>query len=327
MSLQDLPKVELHLHLEGAAPPTFIRRLGQEKDVNLTGVFAEDGSYVFENFVDFLRVYDAATEVLKTPDDFERLMEAVLAESASHGVIYTEMFVSPDFCGGSDLGAWREYLHAMQDGAETAEREHGIVARGIATCIRHLGGEQAKKTALCAAETAGDWIVGYGMGGDENMGSQRDFAYSFDMAKEAGLWLTTHAGEWRGPQEVRDAVAIGAERIGHGVRSSEDPGLIKELIDRGIVLEVCPGSNVALGVYPSLSHHPVHMLSEAGVEVTVSTDDPPFFHSTMTKEYQGLEQVFGWDEERFLELARTSAKAAFCDDDTRSKIVERINAA
>ena len=327
MSLQDLPKVELHLHLEGAAPPTFIRRLGQEKDVNLSGVFAEDGSYVFENFVDFLRVYEAATEVLKTPDDFKRLMEAVLAESASHGVIYTEMFVSPDFCGGSDLGAWREYLHAMQDGAETAEREHGIVARGIVTCIRHLGGEQAKKTALCAAETAGDWIVGYGMGGDENMGSQRDFAYSFDMAKEAGLRLTTHAGEWRGPQEVRDAVAIGAERIGHGVRSSEDPGLIKELIDRGIVLEVCPGSNVALGVYPSLSHHPVHMLSEAGVEVTVSTDDPPFFHSTMTKEYQGLEQVFGWDEERFLELARTSAKAAFCDDDTRSKIVERINAA
>ena len=327
MSLQDLPKVELHLHLEGAAPPTFIRRLGQEKDVNLSGVFAENGSYIFENFVDFLRVYEAATEVLKTPDDFKRLMEAVLAESASHGVIYTEMFVSPDFCGGSDLGAWREYLHAMQDGAETAEREHGIVARGIATCIRHLGGEQAKKTALCAAETAGDWIVGYGMGGDENMGSQRDFAYSFDMAKEAGLRLTTHAGEWRGPQEVRDAVAIGAERIGHGVRSSEDPGLIKELIDRGIVLEVCPGSNVALGVYPSLSHHPVHMMSEAGVEVTVSTDDPPFFHSTMTKEYQGLEQVFGWDEERFLELARTSAKAAFCDDDTRSKIVERINAA
>lgn len=113
MSLRDLPKVELHLHLEGAAPPPFIRQLGQEKDVNLSGVFAEDGSYIFKDFVDFLRVYEATTEVLKTPDDFKRLIEAVLAESASHGVIYTEMFVSPDFCGGADVGAWREYLHAM----------------------------------------------------------------------------------------------------------------------------------------------------------------------------------------------------------------------
>lgn len=327
MSLRELPKVELHLHLEGAAPPTFIRRLGQEKDVNLTGVFDENGSYVFKNFVDFLRVYEAATEVLKTPDDFKRLVEAVLAESAHHGVIYTEMFVSPDFCGGADLGAWQEYLHAMQDGAEAAERDHGIVARGIVTCIRHLGGEQAKKTALCAAETAGDWIVGFGMGGDENMGSHHDFAYSFDMAKEAGLRLTTHAGEWRGPQEVRDAVAIGAERIGHGVRSAEDAGLLSELRDQGIVLEVCPGSNVALGVYPSLSHHPVHLLSEAGVLVTVSTDDPPFFHTTMTKEYENLERVFNWDEDRFLDLARTSARAAFCDDETRARIIERIDAA
>jgi len=327
MSLRGLPKVELHLHLEGAAPPTFIRRLGQEKDVNLNGVFAENGNYIFKDFVDFLRVYEAATEVLKTPDDFKRLVEAVLAESASHGVIYTEMFVSPDFCGGSDLGAWQEYLLAMQDGAEIAEREHGIVSRGIVTCIRHMGGEQAKKTAICAAETAGDWIVGFGMGGDENMGSHRDFAYSFDMAKEAGLRLTSHAGEWRGPQEVRDAIAIGAERIGHGVRSSEDAGLVQELQDRGIVLEVCPGSNVSLGVYPSLSHHPVHLLAEAGVQVTVSTDDPPLFHSTMTKEYEGLELVFGWDETRFLDLARTSARAAFCDDETRAKLIERINAA
>ena len=278
MSLRQLPKVELHLHLEGAAPPPLIRAMGQEKDINLSGVFAEDGSYVFKDFVDFLRVYEAATEVLKTPEDFRRLVEAVLAESASHGVIYTEMFVSPDFCGGADLGAWQEFLHAMQDGADIAEKEHGIVSRGIVTCIRHLGGEQAKKTAHCAAETAGDWIVGFGMGGDENMGTQSDFAYSFDMAKEAGLRLTTHAGEWRGPQEVRDALALGVERIGHGVRSAEDAGLIQELRDRGTVLEVCPGSNVSLGVYPALSHHPVHLLAEAGVAVTVSTDDPPFFH-------------------------------------------------
>ncbi|MDG1431816.1 MAG: adenosine deaminase [Paracoccaceae bacterium] len=326
MNLQQLPKVELHLHLEGAAPPAFIRRLGQEKDVNLSGVFSEDGNYIFNDFVDFLRVYEAATEVLKSPDDFRRLIEAVLAESASHGVIYTEMFISPDFCGGADLGAWREYLHAMQDGAERAEVEHGIKMRGIVTCIRHMGPDQAKKAAHCAAETAGDWIVGFGMGGDENVGHQSDYAYSFDMAKEAGLRLTTHAGEWRGPQEVRDAIALGAERIGHGVRCASDPELVKELVARGTVLEVCPGSNVTLGVYPSLSEHPLHRLAEAGVAVTVSTDDPPFFHSTMTSEYEGLAKTFGWDEERFLELARTSANAAFCDVDTRAELLKRIDA-
>ncbi|MDG2340741.1 MAG: adenosine deaminase [Paracoccaceae bacterium] len=327
MSLRDLPKVELHLHLEGGAPPAFIRRLGQEKDVNLSGVFAEDGSYVFKDFVDFLRVYEAATEVLQSPDDFRRLVEAVLAESASHGVIYTEMFVSPDFCGGSELGAWREYLHAMQDGAASAEKEHGIVSKGIVTCIRHMGPEQAKLSSMCAAETAGDWIVGFGMGGDENQGQQSDFAYSFDRAKEAGLRLTTHAGEWRGPNEVRDALAIGAERIGHGVRCSTDAALVDELVARGTVLEVCPGSNVALGVYPTLRDHPVNMLAEAGVAVTVSTDDPPFFHSTMTKEYEGLSNAFGWDEDRFLDLARTSANSAFCDADTQAQILRRIDAA
>ena len=326
MSLQQLPKVELHLHLEGAAPPAFIRRLGQEKDVNLSGVFHEDGSYIFRDFVDFLRVYEAATEVLQSPDDFRRLIEAVLAESANHGVIYTEMFVSPDFCGGADLGAWREYLHAMQDGADRAEAEYGIKMRGIVTCVRHLGPEQAKQAATCAAETAGDWIVGFGMGGDENVGHQSDYAYSFDMAKEAGLRLTTHAGEWRGPQEVRDAIAIGAERIGHGVRCASDPQLVKEMIDRGIVLEVCPGSNVSLGVYKSLLEHPVHQLAEAGVAVTVSTDDPPFFHSTMTSEYEGLASTFGWDEDRFIDLATTSAMSAFCNEETRIEILKRIDA-
>jgi len=326
MSLQRLPKVELHLHLEGGAPPAFIRRLGQEKDVSLSGVFDDDGSYIFKDFVDFLRVYEAATEVLQTPDDFRRLVEAVLAESASHGVIYNEVFISPDFCGGADLGAWREYLHAMQDGAERAEKEHGIKMRGIVTCIRHMGAEQAKKAALCAAETAGDWIVGFGMGGDENVGQQSDYAYSFDLAKEAGLRLTTHAGEWRGPQEVRDALALGVERIGHGVRCASDPGLVSELAARGTVLEVCPGSNVTLGVYPKLADHPVHQLAEAGVAVTVSTDDPPFFHSTMTQEYEGLASTFGWSEDRFIELAKTSARAAFCDDATRMDLLKRIDA-
>ena len=143
MSLRDLPKLELHLHLEGAAPPSLIRGMAKEKSVDISRVFCEDGSYDFRDFVHFLSVYEAATSVLKSPEDYARLMTAVLEESASHGVIYTEFFVSPDFCGGSDVTAWREYLHAMEEAATRAEAQLGIASRGIVTCIRHFGPDKA----------------------------------------------------------------------------------------------------------------------------------------------------------------------------------------
>ncbi|MCB2138160.1 MAG: adenosine deaminase family protein, partial [Rhodobacteraceae bacterium] len=214
-----LPKIELHLHLEGAAPPAFIRGLAAEKKMDISGVFDARGDYSYTDFWHFLKVYEAATETLRTPRDYYRLTRAVLEESAASGVIYSETFLSPDFCGGRDLGAWREYLHAIREAAEEAERQDGITLRGIVTPIRHFGPEKAKETAICAAETAGDWIVGFGLAGDEKAGKPRDFAWAFDAAREAGLRLTCHAGEWGGPDSVRDAIRdLGVERIGHGVR-------------------------------------------------------------------------------------------------------------
>ncbi|TNF19547.1 MAG: adenosine deaminase [Rhodobacteraceae bacterium] len=325
MSYRDFPKVELHLHIEGAAPPAFIRGLAQEKHVDISGIFDERGNYRFRDFLHFLKVYEAATQVLQSPEDFRRLTLAVLEESAAHGVVYSETFLSPDFCGGSDVAAWREYLHAIREAASQAERDFGITLRGIVTCIRHFGPEQAKKTARCAAETADDWLCGFGMGGDENAGAPGDFAYAFDMAREAGLRLTSHAGEWRGPDEVRATVRdLGVERIGHGVRAIEDLALVEDLAERGVVLEVCPGSNVALGVYPALSAHPIEKLRERGVKVTVSTDDPPFFHTTMTQEFDNLARVFKWTEEDFAALNRIAIEAAFCDEDTRSAILKKL---
>jgi adenosine deaminase len=320
-----LPKVELHLHHEGAAPPAFIKGLAKEKSVNLNGVFKPDGSYAFRDFVHFLSVYEAATSVLKTPEDYARLTKAVLEESAANGVIYSETFLSPDFCGGSDVGAWREYLHAIKDAADEAERDHGIILRGIVTCIRHFGPEKAKASALCAAETAGDWIVGFGIAGDEMKGKPKDFAYSFDMAREAGLRLTAHAGEWGGAQSVRDAVDdLKVERIGHGVHAINDLALVDKLVENEITLEVCPGSNVNLEVYPSLADHPIEKLRQRGVKVTVSTDDPPFFHTTMRDEYINLARTFRWDEDVFAELNDTAARAAFCDEDTRTRVLKRL---
>ena len=328
MSLRDMPKVELHLHLEGAAPPGFIRGLAAEKGLRLDGVFDEDGHYAHSDFTHFLQVYEAATEALKSPDDYARLTRAVLEESASHGVVYSETFLSPDFCGGGDVSAWREYLAAIREAAEEAERQDGIVLRGIVTCVRHFGPEKARASALCAAETVGDWLTGFGIAGGETAGEPKDFAYSFDMAREAGLRLTAHAGEWRGPGSVRDAWRdLRVERIGHGVRAIEDPALVEELAEAGVVLEVCPGSNISLGVYPDWPSHPIARLREAGVKVTVSTDDPPFFHTTMTEEFQRLADTFGWEADDFAALNQTALDAAFCDSDTRDRIAKRLEAA
>ena len=328
MTINALPKIELHLHLEGGAPPGFIRGLAREKKIDLSGIFDESGGYKFTDFWNFLNVYEAATEPLQRPEDFYRLTLAVLEESAANGVIYSETFLSPDFCGGRDIGAWREYLHAIREAADKAEATMGITLRGIVTCIRHFGPDKARQTARCAAETAGDFIVGFGIAGDEKSGQPRDFAWSFDAAREAGLRLTAHAGEWGGPDSVRDAIRdLGVERIGHGVRAIEDLALVDELAERGIVLEVCPGSNVALGLYPNFRAHPIGQLYDRGVKVTISTDDPPFFHTTMVREYEELNRAFDWDEGVFAAIARTSLDAAFCDADTKARILKRLEPA
>lgn len=320
-----MPKVELHLHLEGAAPPGFVRGLAKEKHVDIGRIFDADGGYSYTDFWSFLSVYEAATSVLTSPDDYARLTRAVLAQSAASGVIYSEAFLSPDFCGERDVGAWKEYLHAIREAAGEARREHDIILRGIITCIRHFGPEKAKETAICAAETAGHWIVGFGMAGDEKAGAPGDFTWAFDCAREAGLRLTAHAGEWCGPESVRDTLeALRPERIGHGVRAIEDPALVERLSGDGIVLEVCPSSNVALGLYPDWQAHPIERLRERGVKVTISTDDPPYFHTSMANEFDRLAEAFGWDAGEFAAANRTAAEAAFCDAATRDSILRKL---
>lgn len=325
MSWRDLPKVELHLHLEGAAPPAFIRGLARERGTDLSRLFDERGAYVTGTFAQFLKAYDAACTVLQTPEDFRRLTLAVLEESASHGVVYSETFLSPDFCGGADLDAWRDYLAAIADAATEAERTHGITLRGIVTCLRHLGPDQAKKTVRCAIETMGPFLTGFGMAGAETMGRPRDYAWAFDAAREAGLHLTCHAGEWGGPDMVADTLRdLRPARIGHGINAIHDLALVDRLAEAGTVLEVCPGSNVHLGAVPSWPAHPIARLRDRGVAVTVSTDDPPWFGTTMTREWEMLERTFGWGEADLADLNGVALRAAFCDDATRQRIAKRL---
>ena len=317
-----LPKVELHLHLEGAAPPALVRDLAAAKGVDVSGLFDEGGAYRRSDFAAFLRAYEMAASVIDGPEDYARLTRAVLEESAGQGVVYQEAFVSPDLCGGGDVAAWREHVEAIEEAARG-----DVALRVVATCIRHLGPERARAAALCAAETAGDFVTGFGMGGDEGAGRAGDFAWAFDCAREAGLGLTSHAGEWGGPASVRETLgALRPSRIGHGVRAIEDLALVDDLAERGVVLEICPGSNVALGVFPSVERHPIARLRERGVAVTVSTDDPPFFGTALGAEWEALERAFGWGPDDLAELNRTALAAAFCDGATRAAIEKRLEA-
>ena len=328
MNFTAIPKVELHLHLEGAAPPAFIRQMAQEKNIRLEGIFNADGSYIFRDFQQFMDVYDAACEPLKSAEDFYRLTRAVLEETASHGVIYAETFISPDYCGGGDVAAWRDYLAAMTQAADDAEKSHGITLKGIVTAIRHRGPEEGKLAAKCAAETKGRFLTGFGMAGAEMMHRPADFAYSFDMAREAGLELTCHAGEWGGPDMIIETLdALKVNRLGHGINAIHDADLVKRIADEGIVLEVCPGSNVVLKAVESWAAHPIQKLRVAGVPVTVSTDDPPFFHTTMTAEYENLHRTFGWDQDDFTAINTTAINAAYCDEATRAAILKRLETA
>lgn len=321
----DVPKTEIHLHIEGAAPPEFIRMLAAEKNVDLSRIFRDDGSYVWQDFAEFLNTYEAACSVLQTPDDFRRLTEAVLDVSAANGVIYAEIFLSPDFCGGGDLGAWKEFLAAISEGAENSKTKHGVETRLISTCIRHFGPEKAIHTANITAATAGGLLSGYGMGGEERHLNAGDFSKSFEIAAAAGLGLTSHAGEICGADSVRDTLdTLKVSRVGHGVRAIEDDDLVKRLADEQIVLEVCPGSNISLNVFSTWDDHPIGKLRDAGVLVTVSTDDPPYFYTDMTREYTKLHEVFGWGVADFNAINQTAMKAAFCDEETRQRIMTKF---
>ena len=320
-----LPKIELHVHIEGAAPPDFIRMLAAEQNVDLSGIFNADGSYRWSDFAEFLRTYEAASSVLKGPDEYRRLTEAVLAKSAADGVIYTELFLAPDISGGGDPVSWREHLAAIDQGAQNALDAHGIDCRFIATAVRHFGPDTARKAAELSVAEMGGRLTGWGMGGEERHLTAADFAPAFGIAREAGLSLTSHAGEICGADSVRDTLDhLRPARIGHGVRSVEDPDLVTRIAGEGIVLEVNPGSNISLSVFPTWADHPIDRLRNAGCKVTVSTDDPPYFHTDMVAEYDGLAETFGWTPADFADVNRVALAAAFCDEGTRARLSARL---
>ncbi|MBA2348563.1 MAG: adenosine deaminase [Solirubrobacterales bacterium] len=326
--MPDVPKAELHVHLEGTARPALIRRLAARNGVALpAGLFADEETFAWTDFLDFLTTYDLAASVLRTAEDYRDLVHAYLSECAAEGAIYVEMIASPDHARAVGLPE-AEHRAGLFAGIDDARTDHGIEGRILVTAIRNLGVEAAERTAREAAALAHPYVVGFNLAGDEAGFPPAPFARAFQVAHDAGLGCTVHAGEHAGPASIREALALpGVRRLSHGVRAVEDPALVARLAEERIVLEVCPTSNVVLGVYEDYAAHPFTRLRDAGVLVTLASDDPPFFGASIGGEYGVARTHFGLQDDALLDITRTALRAGFLDETTRRDLLERLGSA
>jgi adenosine deaminase len=320
-----IPKAELHVHLEGTAPPDLIRRLAERNGLPVPeGVFADGGHrFAYTDFLDFLETYNRAASVIRTGDDYRDVTYEYLASCARDGAIYVELIVSPDHAALVGL-AHGEHLDGIARGIDDARKDHGIESRMLITAIRHFGVEQAAEVARYAADRPHRYVVGFQMSGDEENFPPGDYAEAYRIAAEAGLGCTVHAGEWAGAESVRAALGLPVRRIAHGVRAIEDPALVAELAEREIVLECCPTSNVVLGVFPSWEEHPLPRLMAAGVRVTLGSDDPPYFGASIGGEYAVCRERFGFDDEALGRITRSAIEAAFCEERLKQSLMRRV---
>ena len=319
-----IPKAELHVHLEGTAPPDLIRRLAERNGLRVPdGLFDGRDRFAYKDFLDFLETYDRAASVIRTGDDYRDVTYEYLRACAREGAVYVELTASPDHAALVGLDD-AEHLDGIARGIDDARRDAGIEGRILISCVRNFGVEQALRVARYAAERPHPYVVGFSMAGDEQNFPAGDYAEAFAIAAEAGLGCTVHAGEWAGADSVRAALELPVSRIAHGVRSIEDPALVAELAERGIVLECCPTSNVVLGAFPSYEDHPLPRLAAAGVRLTLGSDDPPYFGASIGGEYAVCAERFGFDDAALRELTRTAIDAAFCDDALRGMLASSV---
>lgn len=319
-------KAELHCHLEGTAPPALVRRLAERNGIALPeGLFADEHNFAWTDFPDFLRAYDAASMCLRKAEDYRDITYEYLAACAREGAIYVEMFTSPDHAAEVGM-SYLDHLEGTVAGIEDAEREFGIVGRIIVTCVRHLGPDRGVAVARDMVAEPHPYMVGFGMGGDETAFHLRDFQPAFRLAADAGLGCTVHAGEVCGPESIYDALDnLPVTRIGHGVRAIEDPRLVERIAREGIVLELCPHSNIATGVYADMASHPFTELLAAGCRVTLNSDDPPYFATSIGREYATAAEDFGMTDEALRAVTRTALEAAFVDEEIRTGLLARLD--
>ncbi len=311
--LARMPKAELHIHLEGSVRPATLLALAKRNGIALP--FADEAAlrdfYRFRDFDHFLAVYDLICDAIHSPDDLTLMTYELGASAAEQNIRYLEVTFTT--CGRLRRGlSLDDQLAGVHAGARQAEREFGVRMQFIPDVVAENTIEEAWALARWAVAQQGNGVCALGLAGREAGRDAAALAPVFTYARDAGLPRTLHAGEMVGPQSVWDALTtLHADRIGHGVRVVEDPKLLELLYAMQVPLEICPTSNVCLGLYPSLAAHPIGTLWRAGLYLTVNTDDPPMFNTTLTDEYRALAAVHGFTADELKDLSLNAVRAAF----------------
>jgi len=315
-----MPKVELHVHLEGSMGPETVLRLARKHRVELPAS-DEEGLrrwFEFRDFEHFVDVYLTCSRLLVEPEDFRLLTLSFLAEQARQNVVYTEAHftISTHLANGAD---GEGVLQALEEARSEARRRWGVELALIPDVVRNLEVERADATVEWALGGRGRGVVALGIAGIEAGYSNAPFREHFAAAAEGGLHRVAHAGEHGGPESIRAALdELGAERIDHGVRSVEESELIDRLVREAVPLDVCPSSNVCLGVFPDLASHSFDRLYRAGAVVTVGSDDPPFFSTTLSGEYSRLAEAFGYEARELAGLSPAALGGSFLPEEEKA---------
>jgi adenosine deaminase len=322
--LRALPKVDLHVHLEGSMRPGTVVELADRYGVDLPEGLRE-GRYEFRDFRHFIDEWLAGLECLRAPEDFRRIAVEFCEDEAAHGVRYAEVsFSLPDH--RDRIRDWDETLVAVLDGLADGGERNGIVCRVYVDVVRGIDMAHSRQAMEVAARHVGDGVIAIGLGGEEEFPPE-PYADIFREGIARGLRSIPHAGETHGPESIRGAIdALGADRIGHGIRVLEDPDLVAEVRERGIGFDVCPTSNLMTRSAPSLEAHPLPAMLDAGLLCSLASDDPSMFHAFLTDEYELCRRVFGFDDRAIAALAGNGVRASFASAELKAKLDAAIAA-
>ena len=327
--IRRLPKAELHLHLEGTITPSTLVELSQRHDAQPISLAEAEALYQFTDFTGFINAFKAVTRRLIGPEDYELAAWRMLEALAAQGVVHAEVYISVGVIymwRDHDLACFEPIFEGLERARERGERELGVSLYWIFDAVRHFTVPEAERVFRKAAELRSGYpsIIGIGLGGDERQCGSEAFRALYAEAHKAGLRLTNHAGETTGPEAIWEALSIGSERLGHVLSAISDPTLLAELKARQTGLELNPTSNVRTGVCRSFGEHPMRRYFDAGLLVTLNSDDPAFFGSDVANEYLLAHREQGFSRNELRQLALNSMRASFLPEAMKNSWISKI---